>query len=52
LLFTDASSWVGYHTTIGAPAGHTIVTGGLLLAGTTAALCVFAARTFERRDVT
>jgi hypothetical protein len=52
LLFTDASSWVGYHTTMGAPAGHTIVTGGLLLAGATAALGAFAARTFERRDVT
>jgi hypothetical protein len=52
LLFTDAASWVGYHTTMGAPAGHTIVTGGLLLAGATAALGALAATTFERRDVT
>jgi hypothetical protein len=52
LLFTDASSWVGYHTTVGAPAGHTVVTGGLLLASGTAALCALATRTFERRDVT
>jgi hypothetical protein len=52
LLFTDAASWVGYHTTLGAPAGHSIVTGGLLLAGATAALGAGAARTFERRDVT
>jgi hypothetical protein len=52
LLFTDATSWVGYHTTVGAPAGHTIVTGGLLVAGGTAALWAFATKTFERRDVT
>jgi ABC-2 type transport system permease protein len=52
LLFTDATSWVGYHTTMGAPAGHTIVTGGLLVVGATAALGAFAAVTFERRDVT
>jgi hypothetical protein len=52
LLFTDAISWIGHDTTVGAPAGHTIITGGLLLAGGTAALCALATRTFERRDVT
>ena len=52
LLFTDAISWIGHHTTVGAPAGHTVVTGGLLLAGGTAAVCALATRTFERRDVT
>jgi len=52
LLFTDAISWIGHKTTVGAPAGHTVVTGGLLLAGGTAALCALATRTFERRDVT
>ena len=54
LLFTDAVSWVGQnsHTTVGAPAGHSVVTGGLLLAGGIAALGALATWTFERRDVT
>jgi hypothetical protein len=54
LLFTDAISWIGQnsHTTVGAPAGHTVVIGGLLVAAGTAVLCVLAARVFERRDVT
>lgn len=54
LLVTDAISWIGQnsHTTAGAPDGHTVVTGGLLLAGGTAALCALATRTFEHRDVT
>lgn len=52
LLFTDAISWIGHHTTVGAPAGHSVVIGGLLLAGGTAALFALATVTFERRDVT
>ena len=54
LLFTDAISWIGQnsHTTVGAPVGHTVLTGGLLVAGGTAALFVVASRTFEHRDVT
>jgi hypothetical protein len=52
LLFTDAISWIGHHTTVGAPTGHTVVTGELLLAGGTAALCALATRTFEHRDIT
>jgi hypothetical protein len=54
LLFTDAISWVGQnsHTTVGAPVGHTVITGGLLLTGGTAVLFAIASRTFERRDVT
>jgi hypothetical protein len=52
LLFTDAISWIGHHTTAGTPAGHTVVTGGLLLAVGTAALWVLATITFERRDIT
>jgi ABC-type transport system involved in multi-copper enzyme maturation permease subunit len=52
LLVTDAFSWIGQQTTAGSPVGHTIVTGGLLLAGGTAILCALATRTFEHRDVT
>jgi hypothetical protein len=52
LLFTDAISWIGHHTTVGAPAGHTVVTGGLLLAGGTAVVWALATMTFERKDVT
>lgn len=54
LLVTDALSWIGQnsHTTAGSPNGHTVLTGGLLLAGGTAALGVLAVRIFERRDVT
>lgn len=52
LLFTDAISWIGHHTTVGAPTGHTVVTGGLLLAGGTAVLWALATMTFERRDIT
>jgi ABC-2 type transport system permease protein len=54
LLFTDAISWIGQnsHTTIGAPEGHTVITGGLLLAAGTAAVFALATRTFEHRDVT
>lgn len=51
MLVTDAFSWIGQQTTSGSPVGHTILTGGLLLAGGTVAVCVLAARTFERRDV-
>ena len=40
------------HTTAGAPDGHAVVTGELLLAGGTAALCALATRTLEHRDVT
>jgi ABC-2 type transport system permease protein len=54
LLFTDAISWVGQnsHTTVGAPVGHTVITGGLLLAGGTVAVFAIASRIFDRRDVT
>ncbi len=54
LLVTDAISWIGQnsHTTAGAPAGHTVITGGLLLAGGIAALWALATRTLEHRDVT
>jgi hypothetical protein len=54
LLVTDAVSWVGQnaHTTAGSPDGHTVITGGLLLAGGTAALWSLATRALERRDVT
>ena len=52
LIVTDAISWIGHKTTIGAPAGHTVVTGGLLLAGGIAALWALATRIFEHRNIT
>ncbi len=54
LLVTDAISWVGQNadTNVGAPEGHTVVVGGLLIAAATVTLWVVATRTFERRDVT
>jgi hypothetical protein len=52
LLFTDAISWIGHHTTVGAPAGHSVVTGGLLVTVGTAFFWALATLTFERRDIT
>ncbi|MGO8876508.1 MAG: hypothetical protein ACLQNG_12190 [Acidimicrobiales bacterium] len=54
LLVTDAISWIGQnsHTSAGAPNGHTVITGGLLLVGGMAALWAFATRALARRDVT
>ncbi len=54
LLVTDAISWIGQNsnTTAGAPAGHTVVIGGLLVAFGVAAISALATRTFEHRDVT
>jgi hypothetical protein len=54
LLVTDAVSWIGQnpHTTAGTPVGHTVVAGGLLIAGGSAAVCALAMWAFARRDVT
>jgi ABC-type transport system involved in multi-copper enzyme maturation permease subunit len=52
LLIFDSVSWLGEgsHRAGGGPAGHTILTGGLLLAA--AAIYATTAATIERRDIT